>query len=357
LIAILTILVSFITLGEQIGIYFVQQGQEFADKKTKQLLYIVIALSSVNVINAIFKSELIRMGISFLYDVGELITYLGLFDRTPALLGVAITLSVVKLVFRCIIITSTICLPKQEPPKKKPPKKPWNFWVKPRYTELSVQIVFFGLANGLQLMTLFITPPSRFSEIFYEILFIIYMWFGIDGGEFITEFISDTNLTFRDIFCLLKYHFKVFMHLDGSNNSKPCSPIHSEEYMKDSSHILKRWLYLKFVCFLEFNLLFMAILMMVVSILEFEENGDQISNYEQFAYIVFIVINAIALVLYQVFFLAFVVINIRRDDNKPASKELGKIISIMKQLSSISAERDAIIRALENVKLKLDVSD
>jgi hypothetical protein len=164
----ITILVSLINLGEEIGIYILQEVEDVKEEHKRYFFYTLFIIKGLDVFRCLSKNESYKTILSMVIDTLEVICYVTLLTQTSALfLVVFLTFG-----FEIVLNTLKVCLLhgsdsddtlrySSEPI----PEKMWDCLAL-HVLRLFAYLVF----QSTQLVFLFLQPDSKFRETYYEII-------------------------------------------------------------------------------------------------------------------------------------------------------------------------------------------
>ena len=276
------ILAEALNFGEQIGVYLIQTDQKASNELEKLFLFVLSVISFLNLLNSFLPSRRVRVVGSAFIDLAEMIVYLFLFKPTPALIAVTVPLATLEIMCHALNYYFS------DPPKTK-------VRCYERFKEVGIEFVAYLSVNTLPFMTIFIADRSPFRELYFEILLIVFVFFGSSLPLMLAAMISATE--FRK-WC----HTKKIM----------LSPQSDEEdvtFMRRKPFLLKCWMYVKFLIALLVNFFAMPIALFAISVLQLRKNLNNLPEYDQVVYKLFtclLVVYAIAalvLIPYLIFFL------------------------------------------------------
>ncbi|UJR34444.1 hypothetical protein I4U23_021851 [Adineta vaga] len=263
---IASIIIDVLNLGEQIGIYFAQKAEQLEEYKERQFFFILLGISAANLFKSIFLNERIKIGISFLIEIGELFCYLFVLQRTLTVMIISLTFFGFQ--FLCYIITFYLVQTNDQ-------TKPTTHRIRGFIYRLAMYIG----TNGGPLLTLFLSSESQFRQTLYEVSIIISIFLSTISFEISNITNSSENQ----------------VQIQRTTGWKMPVCLNFEQFMKDSSRIERAWAYVTYIISIVFSCFYMAILTVALASLELQGKGSQLPSYDRGVCIYFLVITSCVL--------------------------------------------------------------
>ncbi|CAF1390123.1 unnamed protein product, partial [Didymodactylos carnosus] len=171
---IITILIRLLNLGEQLSVYTIRKSTDFEDEYERFYFYILLAVGSATIIDFLFKNKLYKIYLSILVDIGELIAYLLLLERTSSLYITVFSFfgaEIVLHIFNIYLIVTDPHQPQQQ-------VSYGSIKIKELIGMLIFRLFVYTLTNLGQLLYLFLPKASTFRHRYYEILTIFSLFIG-----------------------------------------------------------------------------------------------------------------------------------------------------------------------------------
>ncbi|CAF1453636.1 unnamed protein product [Adineta steineri] len=282
-----SILIDVLNLGEQFGIYFAQQAEEIDEMKQRQFFFILLGISAITLLKSIFRNERTKIVISFLIEIGELLSYLLILERTLAVIIISSTFF--GLQFVCYIITFSLIKSDDETQMREP-----------RLMGFLCRLVVYFSMNINPLLTLFLNSESRFRQTPYEVSLIIAI------------FLSSVAYDVRAEIKLLEYTWENQMRDLNQTNQVSPARFDLREVMKNNNAIQRGWAFGNYVTSMICSCFYMITLTVILASLELKEKGSQLPSYDRGICIWFLVSTSFALLLspYFCFDLGFVIYSV-----------------------------------------------
>lgn len=284
--AVLLILAEVLNFCEQIGVFLIQADQQGSNEREKRFLYALSGVSAANLLNSLLlTSRKGRAVFSIFIDLAEMIAYLILLERTPAL--IVLTSSLTGLEIMC---HASSCLFIDPSKRKVGCHEP--------FTELGIEFIAYVSVNALPFMTIFIADRSLFRGFYFEILLIVFVFFGNALPLMIAEMVRATRC-------------RKLRHISTITLSRQSDEQIDEfmKFMRRKPFFLKCWLYVKFLIALLVNFFVMPISLFAISVLQVRKNLTNLPEYDQVVYKLFTYLLgayafiAFFLIPYLIFFL------------------------------------------------------
>ncbi|CAF1392844.1 unnamed protein product [Adineta steineri] len=250
-----SILIDVLNLGEQLGIYFAQQAGEIDEMKQRQFFFILMGISAINLFKSMFHNEQIKIGISFLIEIGELLSYLFILERTLAVMIISLTFF--GLQFVCYIITFSLVKPDDETQIPEHRLKGFLYYLS-----------FFISTNTNPLVTLFLNSESRFRQTLYEMSAII--------GIFLSSMIYEIPMDVRSVMNTWVNRIRVRNETGQASSARPVL-----REVKKNNIIEHGWAIGNYLVSRIFSYFYMSILIAVLASLELKEKGSQLPSYDR----------------------------------------------------------------------------
>ena len=262
--------IDVLNLGEQLGVYFAQKAAQLDESKERQFFLILLSISALNLLKSLFPNERIKIGISFLIEIGELFCYLFALERTLAVMAIALTFFGLQCV--CYIITLYLTKSVEQAPTTEHRLREF----------LNRRLIYVGI-NGGPLLTLFLSSESRFRQTPYEVSLII--------SVFLTSVMFDSSLEFGLVMSTWANRMRVQNQLGQPSRVPP----DFRQFMKNSNAVQRAWAGGTYLVSIAFSCFFMATLTVVLASLELKEKGSQLPAYDRGICIYFLVATAFVL--------------------------------------------------------------
>ncbi|CAF4031829.1 unnamed protein product [Adineta steineri] len=269
---IAAIFIDVLNLGEQLCIYFLQEVEEMDEMKERQFFFIILSIGAINLFKSMFPNERIKTGISFLIEIGELLSYLLVLERTLAVIIISSTFF--GLQFVCYIITFSLIKSDDETPMPEDQLK-----------EFVYRVCIYIFINHGPLFTLFLNSDSRFRQTPYEVSLII--------AIFLCSVIYEVSTEYRFLMNIWTNRMEVENQTDQASSARP----DFREVKKNSNAIERRWAIGNYLVSQIFSFFYMSILTAVLASLELTEKGSQLPSYDRGICILFLVSTSFALLL------------------------------------------------------------
>ncbi|CAF1435104.1 unnamed protein product [Adineta steineri] len=209
-VTIVSILIDVLNLGEQFGIYFAQKAEEMDEMKERQFFVIILSIGAITLFKSIFRNERIKIGISFLVEIGELLSYLLILERTLAVMVISLTFF--GLQFVCYIITFYLVKTDDKTPT-----------LEHRLKGFLRHLLFYSILNCSPLLTLFLNSESRFRQTLYEVSAII--------GIFLSSMIYEIPMEARSVMNTWINRMRVQIETEQAS----LTPLDFREFMKNTA--------------------------------------------------------------------------------------------------------------------------
>ncbi|CAF4069388.1 unnamed protein product, partial [Adineta steineri] len=203
-----------------------------------------------------FHNERIKIGISFLIEIGEILSYLLVLERTLAVMIISLTFF--GLQFVCYVIT--FYLVKSDNETQMPEHRLKGF--------LYRLYIYIGI-NGNPVLTLFLNSKSRFRQPPYEVSLIILIFLCSVLYQALVEFnlVADT--------------WRNRIRVQNETDEISLARSDFREFMKNSNGIQRGLALGNYIFSLIYNFIYMSILQVVLASLELKEKGSQLPSYDR----------------------------------------------------------------------------
>ena len=297
------IIIDILNLAEQIGMYFAQRRLGMDDATQRKFFFILFGIEGGNAFKLLGKNELFRTIVSILIEIGELLCYLLILERTSAVIAVSVLFFVFQIIMHVANINCIIDMynkkkekEKQSTQKRYEPQKPKTQVTCPQVDICSTScckivrkkirsviyyVIMLAMINIGPILTIFLNNGSQFRQTIYEIPLTISLFIATTCSEF-----------FKHAAIFVKDWCKQCC----SNSDKKSIVPNFLQYMKKKSKIEKYWIYLNYG-FATIDVVLMSILSLTLVGLEWIRKTDSWSSYERRAYLVIILISITFLLL------------------------------------------------------------
>lgn len=163
------ILIDVFNLAEQFGIYFISKEESLDESAQQQFFFILFGVGGAMLFRPMLLWSKLQTIFSVLVETGEFICYLVILPRTTSLIVVATIFYVVEVVLHSFLlwgsksnhdeISTEICLRD--------------------YCCFPLRVLMYGLIYSSNILFLFLDPNSQLRDVYYEVLLILNVFFGI----------------------------------------------------------------------------------------------------------------------------------------------------------------------------------